>query len=95
MSDTPWIVANGDGSFTFRQGHIAECNHCGVGSPLPKDCQGHVDNARTSMRAFATRTVYRLDTMCTLPNCGHMDSHWVIVDGKPHWIIEIKGDQNS
>jgi hypothetical protein len=57
---------------TFPAGTNAECNRCKRLSPLPKDCRAHIERERPGMK------VYRLETMCTLENCGHMDAHWVI-----------------
>ena len=55
---------------TFTKGTQAKCNRCRQASPLPKDCQGHLDT--TTSRSW----IYRLDTMCLL-DCGHMDAHWI------------------
>ena len=57
----------------FAAGTKVECNRCHVASPLPKECQAHMDHESAS-----GIKVYRLDTMCTLENCGHMDAHWII-----------------
>jgi hypothetical protein len=57
----------------FAAGTKAECNRCHAASLLPKECLAHIDSDNEH------RTIYRLDTMCTLSNCGHMDAHWVIV----------------
>ena len=60
----------------FAAGTKAECNRCHVASPLPKECLGYLDHESAS-----GVKVFRLSTMCTLPNCGHMDAHWIIRTG--------------
>lgn len=57
----------------FSAGTTAKCNRCGLSGPLPKDCEGHEDHKSPSI------VVYRLDTMCALRLCGHMDAQRVYV----------------
>lgn len=61
---------------TFPAGTLAVCNRCDAVSPLPKPCEGSLES-RIAIGPVAA--VYRLHTMCVLPNCGHMDAHWVFV----------------